>query len=77
MLAQEVPIDILTASGSGLDGQITKQAADMQIHRIAQHSGLTEEKICTIIHQHTVQQNDSAMVNVLEVNLDIKHLMQP
>ncbi len=77
VLAQEVPIDILTASGSGLDGQITKQAADMQIHRIAQHSGLTEEKICTIIHQHTVQQNDSAMVNVLEVNLDIKHLMQP
>lgn len=73
---QEVPIDILTASGSGLDGQITKQAADMQIHRIAQHSGLTEEKVRTIINQHTVQQNDSVIVNVLEVNLDIKHLMQ-
>ena len=74
--AKEVPTDILTASGSGLDGQITKKATDIQIHRIAQHSGLTEEKIRTIIYQHTVQQNDSAIVNVLEVNLDIRHLMQ-
>lgn len=73
--AQEVPIDILTASGSGLDGQITKQSADMQIHRMAQHSGLTEEKIRRIINQHTVQQNNQAIVNILEVNLKIKQFM--
>ncbi|NJH96747.1 potassium-transporting ATPase subunit C, partial [Staphylococcus agnetis] len=73
--AQEVPIDILTASGSGLDGQITKQAADMQIHRMAQHSGLAEEKIRRIINQHTVKQNDQAIVNILEVNLKIKQFM--
>ncbi|NJH66150.1 potassium-transporting ATPase subunit C, partial [Staphylococcus agnetis] len=60
---------------SGLDGQITKQAADMQIHRMAQHSGLAEEKIRRIINQHTVKQNDQAIVNILEVNLKIKQFM--
>lgn len=37
----DVPVNILTASGSGLDSQITKQSANMQIHRIAKHSGLS------------------------------------
>ncbi|SUK02158.1 K+-transporting ATPase, C subunit [Staphylococcus agnetis] len=73
---QNIPVDILTASGSGLDGQITKQAADMQVHRMAQHSGLAEEKIRRIINQHTVQQNNQAIVNILEVNLKIKQFMQ-
>ena len=45
---QKVPVDILTASGSGLDSHITKQSADMQINRIAQHSGLT--KHLSLIH---------------------------
>ena len=72
---QKVPIDILTASGSGLDSQITKQSADMQINRISQHSGLTQQQVRSIIEQHTTHQTDGDIVNVLLVNLKIKQLM--
>ncbi|AJC94893.1 K(+)-transporting ATPase subunit C [Staphylococcus hyicus] len=71
----DVPVNILTASGSGLDSQITKQAANMQIHRIAKHSGLSITTIQSIIDNHTLHQSESDIVNVLAVNLDIKHAM--
>lgn len=73
--AKDVPVNILTASGSGLDNAITKQAADMQIKRIAKHSGLTKQQIQFIINQHTERHSEMNTVNVLAVNLDIKKLM--
>ncbi|NJH82725.1 potassium-transporting ATPase subunit C [Staphylococcus agnetis] len=71
----DYPVAILTASGSGLDRQITKQAANMQIHHIAKHNGLSRKTIQSIIDNHTLHQSESDIVNVLAVNLDIKHAM--
>ena len=42
---EDIPTDLLTASGSGLDPHISPASAEIQIPRIAEASGLTEEEI--------------------------------
>ena len=42
--AEDIPTDLLTASGSGLDPHISPESAQIQIPRIAEASGLSEEK---------------------------------
>lgn len=42
---EDIPADILTASGSGLDPHISPEAARVQVQRIAQNSGLSEETV--------------------------------
>ena len=73
--AEDIPTDLLTASGSGLDPHISPESAQIQIPRIAEASGLSEEKVEEIVSEHTegkllgVFGEDT--VNVLMVNLDI------
>ncbi len=50
---KDIPIDIITASGSGLDPHISKQAAMFQIRRIAKARGVSEEKLKTLVDRHT------------------------
>lgn len=73
--AEDIPTDLLTASGSGLDPHISPESAQIQIPRIAEASGLSEEKVEEIVSEHTegkllgVFREET--VNVLMVNLDI------
>lgn len=73
--AEDIPTDLLIASGSGLDPHISPESAQIQIPRIAEASGLSEEKVEEIVSEHTEGKLlgifGEETVNVLMVNLDI------
>ncbi len=72
--AADIPVELVTASGSGLDPHITPQGAVFQVQRIAQARGMSEEEIRSLIDQYTEDAflgwfGPSAKVNVLTLNL--------
>ena len=76
---EDIPADMLTASGSGLDPHISPASAKIQISRIAEASGLTEETIEAIVEENTEGKFlgifGEETVNVLKVNLEIAQKM--
>lgn len=72
---EDIPTDLLTASGSGLDPHISPESAEIQIPRIAEASGLTEDQIREIVAENTGGKVlgifGESTVNVLKVNIAI------
>lgn len=72
---EDIPTDLMTASGSGLDPHISPQAAEIQLPVIAEASGLSMEKLREIVEEHSTSKMfgifGEETVNVLEVNLEI------
>ena len=72
---EDIPTDLLTASGSGLDPHISPKSAQIQIPRIVDSSNISEEKIKQIISDNTTGKFlgvfGEETVNVLGVNIDI------
>jgi K+-transporting ATPase ATPase C chain len=70
-----IPADLVTASGSGLDPEISPAAADFQIPRIARVRRISVETLRPLVARHTQQRQwwilGEARVNVLELNLDL------
>ena len=67
------PVDLVMASGSGLDPHISPEAARYQAGRVAGARGLTEEKVLALVEAHTERSGAiigaPPRINVLELNL--------
>ncbi len=76
---EDIPTDLLTASGSGLDPHISPESAQIQLPRIAQACGLSEESLQEIVDHNTTGKLFGVFgektVNVLKVNIEIAQAM--
>ena len=71
----DIPADMVTASGSGLDPDISLAAAQIQIKRIAQYRKLDEQKVAALVSSN-IQKSifGPATVNVLKLNVALDQL---
>lgn len=70
---QQIPVDLLTTSASGVDPEISPAAADFQVPRVARERNLSEAAVRNLVLKHTYQRDlglfGESRVNVLELNL--------
>jgi K+-transporting ATPase ATPase C chain len=70
-----IPVDLVTASGSGLDPEISPAAAEFQTPRVARERNIPESQVRAAIARHTLTRQFGILgeprVRVLELNLDL------
>lgn len=74
----DIPAEMVTASGSGLDPDISPKAAKIQVKRVAQFRNLDEQKVAALVDSHTEKPLmglfGPAKVNVLKLNVALDQL---
>jgi K+-transporting ATPase ATPase C chain len=69
----QVPVDLVTASGSGLDPHISPASAEFQVQRIAASRKMSADEVRDLVRAHTESRQfgifGEARVNVLQLNL--------
>ena len=75
----EIPADLVTGSGSGVDPNLSPEAADYQVARIATARGISEDEVRSVIKTYTTGRLlgflGEPAVNVLKVNLALDGLL--
>ncbi|MFJ3830533.1 potassium-transporting ATPase subunit C [Streptomyces sp. NPDC090046] len=75
---QDVPADAVTSSGSGLDPDISPAYARLQVHRVAERSGLDVRQVERLVEKHTEGRTlgflGEPRVNVLRLNVALEAL---
>jgi K+-transporting ATPase ATPase C chain len=74
-----IPVDLVTASASGLDPDMSPAAAEYQVARVAAARNMTPDAVRAVVSRHTTQPLlgfiGEPIVNVLELNLDLDGLL--
>jgi K+-transporting ATPase KdpC subunit len=75
---QQIPVDLVTASGSGLDPDISVAAAYYQVPRVARERNLSEQDVLTLVSQYAEPRQfwifGEPHINVLRLNLALDDL---
>jgi len=76
---EDIPTDLLTSSGSGLDPNISPKAAEIQIPAVSKASGISETDLKIIVDKYTEGKSlgifGERRVNVLKVNIEIASVL--
>lgn len=74
----EIPVDLVTTSGSGLDPHISPASAELQVARVARERGLTEDQVRDLVEDNTEGRTlgifGEERVHVLKLNLALDEL---
>lgn len=75
----DVPMDLLTNSASGLDPDISPEAAHAQIPRISRLTGIEQRQLENLVHEQTTPRAlgflGEPAVNVLQLNMELQRLL--
>jgi K+-transporting ATPase ATPase C chain len=73
---KDIPVDLITNSGSGLDPHISVKAAEFQVDRISKETGLAKSELKAMIKDSTANRSlgvfGEPRVNVLELNMKVQ-----
>ncbi|BCG58774.1 potassium-transporting ATPase subunit KdpC [Paenibacillus sp. URB8-2] len=75
----EVPVDLITNSGSGLDPHVSVAAAEVQIPRVSESTGIPADQLKGLVAKHTKERElglfGEPAVNVLLLNMDVQKIV--